>query len=304
MKKVLTKIALLAAVLGLTQSASAMVYSYGDALLIFRQDGFDDVVFDLGSVGQFTNLASGTVVKVTNWDLDLVKFTYNGSVSGSQFIVVASTSFFPGNPTNAVWLSDADLVNTPTEVSGSRLASQISKISVVGSDASLNTSSNSATSYVVAPDSPSSYTYRASNGGLVDASTLGGVSLFPIETTVPGSLHFFQIQASSLTPKPAATQLGAFALDENGALTFTAGSGVLPAIVAPKIVVGHSGSAITFTFDGQSGVNYRLRSSANVTSPLANWGVVGSSVQGAGQSITLQDAPEATLFYVVEAYRL
>jgi hypothetical protein len=201
-------------------------------------------------------------------------------------------------------LTDGDLVNTPTEVSGSRLASQISKISVVGSDASLNTSSNSTTSYVVAPDSPSSYTSRASNGGLVDASTLGGVSLFPIETTVPGSLHFFEIQASSLTPKPEATQLGTFDLDENGALTFTAGSGVLPAIVAPKVVVGKSGSAITFTFDGQSGVNYRLRSSADLTAPLADWGVVGSPVQGAGESISLQDAPKSTQFYVVEAYRL
>jgi hypothetical protein len=271
--------------------------------LIFRQEGFNDVEFKLGPVSAYAGLAAGTTVTVTNWDKALVLSNYNASFSDVKFIALASTSFLPGNPANAVWLTDADALAVPTDVSGSRLASQISKISSVGGDANLNTSSNSVQSYVVAADSSVSYTYRASNGGLIDAATLGGVSLFPVETTIPGTMRFYKLTTSNLATKPAATQIGSFTFTDTGVLTFTAGGGQLPPPTVPKLSIAMVGGNAVITFTGESGVNYRLRGAADIKTPLANWQVVGSPVTGNGATTTLQDTLTSTRYYVVEAYR-
>ena len=56
--------ALAGLVLLATPSARAWPYQDGDALLIFRESGFNDVEFDLGNVSQFLNKPNGYTAAV------------------------------------------------------------------------------------------------------------------------------------------------------------------------------------------------------------------------------------------------
>jgi hypothetical protein len=54
MKRILHIATFLALVLA-APLARAWVYHDGDVLLIFRENGFDDIEFDLGNISQFLN---------------------------------------------------------------------------------------------------------------------------------------------------------------------------------------------------------------------------------------------------------
>lgn len=287
---------------------SAFTYSPNDLLLVLRRDGFSDVEFNLGSVSNYTALASGTQVNVTNWNPVLAKSSFNGSLSGVSFILLAATSV--DDPSKRVWLSNGNPAITPLDVTGSKYSQLRSKIDFVGTQAQVFTATNATKSYVVSPSDGSSYSSIASSGGTLDLSTLGGLASFPVEGVIPANLTFHQLQVSTINPKPAATVVGSFNLTVAGTLVFTAGAvttPTLPPITAPRITsIERAGGATSIRFNAAADTNYRLvyATPASVHSPSRVWVPIGTPLQGNGATLELKDTvADGARFYAVEASR-
>src|SRR6185295_4427483 len=206
----------------LVHTASAFTYSDGDLMLVFRKDGFNDVEFNLGSVNSYLGKADGTRLTVSNWDANLVRANYNNSLAGVKFLLIGATS--ATDPARRIWSTSAQLSPTtpPTDLSGSRWGSLRGKISYVATEATNITAGSASQSYAVGPNDPSSYTFIASDGGQVEASTIAGLEPFPVESENPATLLFYELKISNLVVKPAAALIGSFSLEASGMLTFTA----------------------------------------------------------------------------------
>ncbi len=285
-------LALLAA--GAAQRASAFDYSDNDLLLVFRADGFNDVEFDLGSVSNYLGLASGAQVTVTNFDLGLVNSNFGGDLSTVNFALLAATA--NTNPLPRVWLGDASSSGTPTALTYSRWSQLHSTVSFLGTQPTIFTATNASASYVVSASDPSSFSFIASSGGQLNGRTLGGAAPFSVESTIPGTLAFYELQISTVTPKPPAPLWGRFSLDASGHLVFTAGAAVT---LTPARIVGivSAGGQWQVSFTTGAGGNYRLRSAASLNGP---WTTLPASVAGDGTVKTLNDTPSgAARFYSI-----
>src|SRR5881296_2989949 len=73
------------------RAAAAFTYSDYDLLLVFRQEGLNDLGFNLGSVSNLLGRPNGTVLTVTNFDVNLVRSNFNNLV-GVKFILLAATN--------------------------------------------------------------------------------------------------------------------------------------------------------------------------------------------------------------------
>lgn len=268
---------------GATQMCSAFNYSDTDLLLVFRADGFNDVEFDLGSVSNYLGLATGTQQTVTNFDPGLVNSNFS-SLPGVKFALVAATA--STDPQPRVWASDANLNGAPTALTYSRWSGLRSTISYLGTQPTTFTASNATPSYVVSASDPSSFTFIASDGGQLNAGTLGGEAPFPVENTIPSTLAFYELQISTATPKPAAPLIGRFSMDNNGNLTFTAGAAV---VLTPAQIVGITRAAgqTQISFRTGTGGAYRLRYRTTLGGP---WNTLPTSLAGDGTVKTLSDA--------------
>ena len=286
---------------GWAQNVSAFNYTNSDVLLVFRKDNFNDVEFDLGSVSNFLGKVNGTVIPVTNWSLQTVTNNFNHSLLNVKFLLAAVTA--SDDPLRRAWLTDASSSDTPTDQSGSRLTQIYSKISEVGGEATAATFTNSSQVYITNASAVTSYSYIASGGGQLDASTLGGAAPFPIEIENPAANRFIELKASNVSPKPAATIVGTFSLTSAGVLTFTAGPPVTALTQSHIQSIARSGSLNTVTFSTTSGANYRLRYTTNLVSGASIWTILPTSIAGDGSNKTLTDTTsDPRRFYVVEAY--
>jgi hypothetical protein len=239
---------------------------------------------------------------VTNWSLNAVLTNYNNSLSGAKFILLACTEPSPING-RRTWLTDAEPNSTPTDTFSTIIASQLSIINKVGTDAAAFTGNTATQTYVNDPSQPGSYTADVSNGGQLDVSTLGGNAAFVIEQNIPGSSRFFMFKGGS-APFPAALQVGTFSIDANGVLTFTAGA--LAPLVSPRITsVTRAGSTATIAFTTTTnGFNYRLRFTTALGTSITNWTILAPSLVGNGLTNSLQDTSSSSnRFYGVESYR-
>ena len=283
------------------QAVSAFTYGDGDLLLIFRKDTFKDVEFNLGSVSNFLGKANGTVITVTNWSLNAVVTNFHDTLSGGKFILLATTAI--SDPVRRSWLTDANAGGTPTDISGSKMSTVIGKINYIGNQAQASTATNNVQVYIVSSREPSSYTSIASEGGALDPTTMGGTAPFPVESDIPATNRFFELKVSNLSVKPAAVQVGSFALTSAGVLTFTAGS--LAPLQRPQIVSNsRAGNQQSISFTTVSGGNYRLRYVNTLTSSVATWTALPTVIGGDGSTKTLTDtSADAARFYAVEAFR-
>ena len=290
---ILKRILLGAAAAGSVLSAGAMSYTNSDLLLVFRQTGFNDVEFDLGSVSNFLGRAAGTQIKV-NYDANLVLANFNGSLAGTSFLLLTATA--PGDPLPRLWLTDGSQTPAPTDVTYSKFSQIQSKITAVGLQATALTASNAAPA-VISLGTVGGYTYVASDANLTPVSSLGGLTPYPVDAVSPATLTFNEVHLSTTTPNPPAALIGSFTLDGSGELTFTAGP--LVALTPPTIqrmTRARSTNAITFTT--VSLLNYRLRFATSLAGP---WNVTGVSVAGDGAPKVLTDAStDALRYYRVE----
>ena len=292
--KLWKRLLLVGSVIGTAQLGSAMNYSNTDLLLIFRQDGFNDVEFDIGAVTNFIGLAQGAQKTVT-YDTNLVSSNFNNNLAGVSFLLTAATGL--GDPAPRVWVTDVYQSSVPTDVTYSQFSQLRSTISSVGLQGSILTASNSLP--VVVPSSePGSFSYVASGGNLTPASSLGGLTSFPVEAVGAGSLSFYEIHIATSTPRPPATLLGTFKMDGAGQLAFTAGNAVV--LAQPTITsIMRSGATTTLSFTTVSGTKYQLQTASSLP---GSFGPVGSPVTGDGTPKTFSDtSSDPVRFYRIGA---
>jgi hypothetical protein len=235
MKKLILSAALAAAGLA---GAQAFTYKDADLLLVFRQDGYNDVVFNIGSVTNFTGLPNGTVKLVANWSATLAVENFDGTLDGSKFAVVATSS--PQATASKSWLTDADDLGLPAHVTYSKWSLQYSSVAAVGRKAA-ELAAAGTNAFVRDPSDSHSYTYIVSQAGNLDPATLGGASTFPVEQDITGSgatLRFFEIWANKSAAIPQ--QIGSFTITVDGELSFIAGSSA----VAPTITTAPTGQTV------------------------------------------------------------
>jgi hypothetical protein len=303
MKKLLTNLLFVSAALW-TQIAGAFTYSDGDLLLVFRQDGFNDVEFNLGSVTNYLGKPQGTVITVTNWDANATRANFNNSLSGVKFILMSATNSNAG--VKKAYLTDGDPASTPTDMTVSSWRTLQSKIAYIGQQAQINTATNSTQKYVISPSDPTSYTYASTDGGGGDVTTIAGTAPFLVENPIPAISRFFEVRG--INPAVSASvQIGSFSLGTNGVLTFTAGvtQQQPPPLVVPTILgYGRVGNVTSISFTSTNGVNYRLRYTdpSGLSTGASNWTTL-PPVIGAGTTTTLQDTTSVPgRLYKVEAY--
>ena len=289
---------------GVVPVASALNYSSTDLLLVFRQDGVKDVEFDIGSVSNYLSLAAGTRLPVA-YDTNLVRSSF-GSLAGVKFGVVGATSQL--DPTPRVWLTVSSLYSAPADVSFSKFSQLTAKIDAVGVNAAIYTLSNSSP-YVVSTSASSSYDYLVTYGTFSAVSTLagdspttsGGLSPLPVDAVNPTTIALYQVTVSVTSPKPAAALIGAFTLDANGSLVFTAGA--LPPLNPAAIVALDQDSlngAATVSFTTTNGMNYQLLYSST---PNGTWSLVPGAGVANGDG-TVQNLIDYDAFAPVRFYRL
>lgn len=234
-KKLMLTAALAACTFANTQ---AFTYTAGDLLLVFRQDGYNDVVFNIGNITTYAGLPKGTVKSVTNWSATLAVDNFDGTLDGSKFAVLAASS--PQGTASKSWLTDADDVGVPTHVTYSKWSLQYGAIAAVGRQAA-EIAPAGTNAYVRDPGDSHSYTYIVTQGGNLDAASLGGASTFPVEQDITSSgatMRFFEIMANKGGTIPQ--QVGSFSITAEGELTFTAGSSA----VAPTITTAPGGQTV------------------------------------------------------------
>ena len=284
--------------------AQAFNYTNSDLMLVFRKDGFNDTVFDLGTVSNYLGKANGTTLTVANWNLSLAKSTYGNNLSGVKFILIAATSMTGEQSPLRVWATDASITaaTAPTDMPPSKWGGLRSTISTVGTEASAITATNSTQSYVVSSTDPSSYTYVASGGNQYDVATMSGYSPFPVESAIPATQLFYELKPSSATPKPAAALVGSFQLATNGVLTFTAGPLVqqVPQVPARIVSWQRNGSTTTLQFTTTNSLNYRLWYLNQLATPWT-WASNATLISGDGSNKTITDTYTGnTRFYRIE----
>jgi len=259
--------------------ARAWTYQDGDVLLIFRENGSDDVEFDIGSINQFLGHTNGYSAKVTGWSSNLVNNTF-GSISGASLIVASTTS-------SSAWLSSSANVLSVSDVTPSTWHSALySLIDAVGSRPTNDNETASGTnSYVIqqlgdtsaGQSSLASYDYIVTGGGQSEAyiTEFGGNVPFVVEGVAPATLGLWEIQPSTAIPKPEAAYIGTFDIDANGNLYFYVGS-LQPTITG---IVQH-GEVSTVSFTTLDNGSYSLLSTNALGAPISTWPVVNGPLQG------------------------
>lgn len=261
MKKII--LAVVAALTGFSLPAWALTYHDQDLLLVFR-GAQNDVVFDVGSVSSYLNQPAGTVLPVSNFDINLVKSKNNGSLDGVQVILMATRP--NGNAT--LWLTDADAATGILPVMPAFVVDQAATISKVGTTSQAY-STDSTQAYSAAVSDESSYTFLTSGGVLPSQGGIpekwNGGADFTVETGIPGVLPFYQLQGY-VNP----LEVGAFSMDASGSLSFVAGAALPPVITS---------APISQTVD--QGGNASFTVTAIGTSLAYQWSVNGTNIDNA-----------------------
>lgn len=287
--KLILNSSLVAAVLLAAVAARAWDYQDGDALLIFRESGFNDVEFDLGSVNQFLGQTNGYTTTVNNWSSSLVTGVFGSDLTGVSVILIATTP--ATNANREAWLSSSIPNITAYCVTPSGWQGGLwSTINAIGTRPVIYDATPSGSSgYSIDPSgsqSIASYDQIVSQDG-VNAQFIpqfGGNSKFTVETVAPGSFYFWGIEPSTANPKPADSFVGTFTITANGQLTFVAGP------PSPSLQsIGYQAGTASVSFSTIVGGNYWLASTNILGAPLSSWPVVDGPVAGTGGIVTLLD---------------
>jgi hypothetical protein len=318
MKRIFRMTAFLALLLA-APLARAWVYHDGDVLLIFRENGFDDVEFDLGNVSQFLNQSNGSTSTVGGWDVTPVLNIFGPDLTGVSVIVLATTG--KTNSTLSSWVSGPEPDTTAYAVTPTAWQSSLySTINSLGTRPVIyaipTATSSSPGGGLPSPDTNgyefdptaayqiASYDWIASStitlGNAINPNTaylpsLGGKSPFIVESVIPTTFDFWQIQPSTSTPAPPDTYVGQFNIATNGILTFVAGP------PAPNIAgITQTGNVSAVSYTTVIGGHYALVSTNTLGAPVSQWPVVAGPIPGDGLKDSLNYInPNATGFYQV-----
>jgi hypothetical protein len=108
MKKFIPKILLATLALLATPLAQAQTWTYndGDLLLVFRENGFSDVEFDLGSVTNYLGQTNGYTTTVGGWDSTVVTGQFGSNLKNVDVILLATSG--QSAATQTVWLTSIE----------------------------------------------------------------------------------------------------------------------------------------------------------------------------------------------------
>ncbi|HTR40629.1 MAG TPA: hypothetical protein VMH87_03360 [Pseudomonadales bacterium] len=228
MKKIILPAIFLLALLA-APLARAWSYNDGDLLLIFRETGFNDIEYNLGSVSNLLGHANGYTTTITGWNPSPVTSQFGSDLTGVSVILVAVTSATNATPT--AWLSSPDPNTTAYNV-GAWSQNLHSIISAVANRPITSPYSYTLKPVAVTPtnafsisvSSGASYDSIVSGGTFANIPNLGGHSPFTVEQVIPGSFDFWAVQPTSVYPNPPPDQLvGTFTITAGGVLTFVSG---------------------------------------------------------------------------------
>ena len=79
--------------LAFTNSLAAFTYSDTDLLLVFRKSGFNDVLFNLGTISNYLGRANGSVLPITNFDFNLVQSNFATNLTNVEYVLMAVTTW-------------------------------------------------------------------------------------------------------------------------------------------------------------------------------------------------------------------
>jgi hypothetical protein len=306
--------------------ARAWPYHDGDVLLIFRENGFDDVEFDLGNISQFLNQSNGATTTVGGWDSAPVLNTFGADLTGVSVILLATTS--KTNSSLSSWVSGNEPNTTAYTVTPT--AWQSSLYSIINSlgtrpviyqipTATSSTYPLSPGGALPSPDTNAyvfdptaayqiaSYDWIVSTGiSLGNANyantaylqSLGGKSPFIVESIIPASFDFWQIQPGTTRPAPPDTYVGQFSITTNGTLTFVAGPP--PSSI---LALTQTGSVSGVSYNTVVGGHYSLVSTNTLGAPVSQWPVVSGPIPGDGlnDTLTYTNSSASGFFQVVRS---
>jgi hypothetical protein len=283
-------------------AGAAATYQDGDLLLIFRESGFNDVEFDLGSVNQFLNQPAGYSASVTGWSLSTVTSVFGSDLTGVSVILAATDA--RTNVNRYAWISSGSPSISVNDVTPSVWQNNYwSTINSIGTRPIIYNApiTGSGWSYSLDPSgtySIATYDEIVSANGVnaTSISEFGGNAAFAVEGVAPAIAGFWQIQGTNGGPALPATYVGSFTVEANGTLTFTAGS-PQPTIVGVK----RSGQVSTVTFTTQAAGHYSLAYTNSLGGSIGTWLVVGTSIagDGANHSLTYTNTVDTANFYAI-----
>ena len=278
--------------------ARAGTYQDGDVLLIFRESGFNDVEFDIGDISQFLNHPDGA--PVTGWDLSAVTGVFGTDLTGVGVIVAATQA--RTNLNRLAWLSSDNSSTIVNDVTASAWQGNLwSIIDSIGTRPLIYLAPPSGTGWAYSIDPNGTYKLAAydnivsANGVNGSAlAQLGGNAAFTVESTIPATVGFWQIQGTNANPRPSAAYIGSFIAGAAGSLTFVAGP-LQPTILG----ITRAGNVSTVSFTTLPSGNYSLVYTNALGGSISTWPVVGASVagDGANHSLTHTNSSDSAGFY-------
>ena len=315
------KTIILSAVAVALGGAAQAQYSYnkGDLLIGFRSSSAaTDLVVDIGAATSYASGSSRITLSGTKFTSSQLTYALGSSTwDGANFSVFADDAATdtlwvtaPRAPffiKSTAWAPQSDNSQTITEskIEGIGLASAVE-------GGQLATSANNTTTAIAFPNTlnisgGSSYTkgVLSVSGSGTPIGNFRGTFQGNVENTLPagfqtGGTPVISDLYSLVPATSSASYLGYFTFLPSGTFTFTPSAFSIP---QPKLSIVSNGGVNTISFNSVAGINYTLLSSTDLTTPLASWTVVGSSVvTGNGSAKTFTDSPADATFYILVAY--
>jgi hypothetical protein len=269
--------------------ARAWSYNDGDLLLIFRENGFNDIEYDLGSVSTLLGHTNGYTTTITGWNSTLATSQFGTDLTGVDIILLAVTS--PTNATPTAWVSGIEPDTTAYNVSSSAWNSSLhSIISAIGNKPILPFALTAApvtptNAYSISPSGTqggASYDYIISGGTFANIPNLGGHSPFTVQQTIPGSFDFWAIQPTSVYPNsPPDKLIGTFSITSSGVLKFV--SGPRASLISG---ISRSGNVSSIQFSTIVGSQYSV-AYTNQFNAAAAWPADANTLIGNGRINTI-----------------
>jgi len=287
MKKIISLILGLLSLLA-TPQVRAWSYSDGDLLLIFRESGYNDVEYDLGSVTNLLGYTNGYATAITGWDPSIVTTEFGPDLTGVNVILLAVTSSTNANPT--AWLTSTDPNTTAYRASQSAWTSDLhATIAAIGNKpiSPFDVPTAEANAYSINPNGQyggAAYDTIASGGtytGTLSIGKFGGNAPFTVQQTAPGSLDFWAIQPAIAASVPDQL-IGTFTITADGALTFVAGP--RPSTIAG---VNHAGNVSAIQFTTTIGTTYSVAYTNQLGFTTTAWPVDVNTLVGDGRTDTI-----------------
>ena len=270
-----------------------------DVLLVFREDNFNDMAFNLGSVSNLLALPNGTTTNLS-YNTNLVKANFNNTFTGVKFILMAATDSvtIPGR----YWITAASPTAVVSNLTVSPWGTVRGKIESVGNAATASTASNAAP-YIVAASDQTAYSYIVTDGNGSSIGTFNGSLKFTCEADAGSVQTFWQANPTNTSNIGPGKRVGLVTMNlVSGTITYTAGTNTAVTLVPARIVnVIRTNGVSRVNFATTNGNNYRLLFSTNLAAWITNT-AVGTLAGNNATNTFLDTNGTSRVFYRIQSF--